>query len=121
MPPLRGVWVRGKESPHGIFMHPPPPGEGGAASLSYRLGGTYRTFHTEVSLRDGPGGSENPVTFAVYGDGQLLWKSRPVVTQADLQTCEVSVKGVDRLKIQVSCAGEPRGAHAVWIEPSLSR
>jgi hypothetical protein len=121
MPPVRGVWVRGKESPHGIFMHPPPPHEGGLASLTYRLGGNFRTFKADVSLRDGPQGSESPVTFAVYGDGQLLWKSRPVLTQADLQTCNITVKGVDRLKIQVSCAGEPRGAHAVWIEPSLAR
>ena len=28
---------------------------------------------------------------------------------------------VERLKIEVSCSGEPFGAHGVWIEPSLAR
>jgi hypothetical protein len=32
----------------------------------------------------------------------------------------ISVKGVDLLTIQVSCPGEPRGAHAVWIEPRVA-
>jgi serine/threonine protein kinase len=118
--PIGDVSVQGKESPHGIFMHPPPPWEG-SASLTYRLSGNFRTFHAEVSLNDGPPRSEVPVTFAVYGDGQLLWKSRAVRTQGDTQTCAVAVQGVDRLKIEVSCTGEPFGAHAVWIEPSLAR
>jgi serine/threonine protein kinase len=118
--PIGDVSVQGKESPHGIFMHPPPPREG-SASLTYRLAGNFRTFRAEVSLNDGPPRSEVPMTFAVYGDGRLLWQSRPVVTQADSQTCTVAVQGVERLKIEVSCSGEPFGAHGVWIEPSLAR
>src|SRR5262249_47221789 len=117
--PIGDVSVQGRESLHGIFMHPPPPQEG-SASLTYRLGGNFRTFHAEVSLNDGPPRSEVPMTFAVYGDDRLLWKSRPVWTQADAQTCTIPVQGVDRLKIEVKCTGEPRGAHGVWIEPSLA-
>jgi serine/threonine protein kinase len=123
MPPFRaigGVRVQGKESAHGIFMHPPPAWVG-AASLTYRLGGDFQTFRADVSLNDGPPGSEAPFVFAVYGDGQLLWKSRPLWSQADAQTCIVAVRGVDRLRIEVQSAGEPRGAHAVWIEPGLAR
>jgi hypothetical protein len=121
MPPIRpiGVRVQGKERPHGIFMHAAHPPQ--AAGLTYRLGGAYRSFRAEVSLNDGPPRSESPCTFAVYGDGRLLWKSAPVSTQADAQTCTVDVQGVDRLKLEVRCAGAERGAHAVWIEPSLSR
>jgi serine/threonine protein kinase len=114
------VSIRGKISPHGIFMHPPPAWEG-PASITYNLRGAYENFHAEVTLNDGPGDSESPFTFAVYGDGRVLWKSRPVQRQSDTQTCNISVKGVDRFKIEVQSQDEPRGAHAVWVEPYLTQ
>jgi serine/threonine protein kinase len=114
------VSVQGKVSPHGIFMHPPPAWEG-PASITYNLRGAYENFRAEVTLNDGPGESESPFTFVVYGDGNLLWKSRPMSRQAEAQTCNISVKGVDRFKIEVQSQDEPRGAHAVWIEPSLTK
>jgi eukaryotic-like serine/threonine-protein kinase len=123
MPPINalgGIRVQGKELSHGIFMHPPPPHEG-AANLTYRLGKNYTEFSSEVSLNDGPGRCETPVTFAVYGDGQLLWRSRGVSSQADRQVCTVSVEDMDLLTIEVRSAGDPRGAHAVWIDPYLER
>jgi hypothetical protein len=72
-----------------------------------------------VSLNDGPFKSEAPLTFTVLGDGQPLWKSRKVETQADRHSCTVSVKNVRVVVIQVDCPGEPRGAHAVWVDPHL--
>jgi hypothetical protein len=101
-------------------MHPPPAHEG-AASLTYRLGGAYGTFHATVSMHDGPPQSLSPSTFAVYGDGELLRRSGPVSSQADAQDCAVSVRGVDRLRIEVRSAGDPRGAHLVWLDPYLTR
>jgi hypothetical protein len=74
-----------------------------------------------VSLNDGPGESETPLTFTVRGDGKVLWTSRPVRTQADAQECSVPVEGVDLLTIEVQCPGPPRGAHAVWVEPHVVR
>jgi serine/threonine protein kinase len=112
------VRVRGEPSPHGVFMHPTPE-PGGTASVSYRLGRRYRTFRAEVTMNDGPQGSEHPCTFRVYGDGRLLWESGPVQTQFDRQSCAVPVTDVDVLRIAVTCAGEPFGAHAVWVEPSV--
>jgi hypothetical protein len=120
IPALGGVRVQGQQSAHGIFMHPPPDWMG-SAKLVYQLRGDFKTFHAQVSQNDGPGRSEAPFTFAVYGDDQLLWKSRPVSSQADTQTCQVPVRGVDRLRIEVQCLGEPMAAHAVWIEPHLTR
>jgi hypothetical protein len=121
-PPLRavGARVQGREWPHAFFMHPPPPHEG-SASLTYRLGGASGTFHATVSMHDGPPVSESPATFAVYGDGRLLWRSGPVSSQADAQDCAVSVQGVDRLRIEVRSGGDPRGAHMVWLDPHLTR
>jgi len=116
------VRYNGKLISRGIFMHPPaPPNVGDPASLSYRLEKKYDSFQAEVSLRDGPGGSETPCVFWVFGDGKELWKSKPVATQQDSQKCVVSVKGIEQLKIAVTCAGLPHGAHAIWIDPQLSK
>jgi len=117
--PGEEIRVRGKVFPHGIFMHPPPFPPRAAASISYRLGKQYRTFRTTVSMNDGPPRSNAACTFAVYGDGRLLWQSAPVWSQADAQRCAVSVRDVDVLKIAVSSDGPPFGAHAVWLEPCV--
>jgi serine/threonine protein kinase len=118
---LLGVEVEGKRSPHGLFMHPPPPDKGETTRLGFHLGKQYRTFHAQVSLNDGPPESETPLTFLVHGDGRLLWQSREVRSQAQTQTCSVSVQGVDVLTLEVVCPGDPRGGHAVWIEPYVLR
>jgi tRNA A-37 threonylcarbamoyl transferase component Bud32 len=114
------ICVAGKVSPHGLFMHPPPM-LGAAAAVSYRLDGAYALFHADVTINDGPGSSESPCTFEVYADGKLIWRSSPVRSQADVQRCEVPVKGVNLLRIAVTCAGPPHGAHCVWFEPQLAR
>jgi serine/threonine protein kinase len=119
-PPSTDVCVRGQDSPHGLFMHPPPSHKG-AASITYRLGGQYQTFRGEATLNDGAPPCESAVAFLVYGDGKLLWKSRPMLSQGDGQICAVSVQGVQLLKVEVVCAGEPHGCHAVWVEPFLAK
>jgi hypothetical protein len=120
-PPFAGVRIFGKLSPHGIFMHPPLDPEGGQTRISYRLAGQYRTFRAGVSQNDCPQESETPMTFSVLGDGKLLWKSRPVRSPDDSQLCDVRVDGVAVLTIEVDCPGEPRHAHAVWVEPHVVR
>jgi serine/threonine protein kinase len=115
-----GVQVNGIPSPHGIFMHPPHE-PGSPASLSYDLAKQYAKFQADVTYNDGPSGSFAPCTFAVYGDGKLLWKSRPISSQAHGQKCALDVTGVNKLTIAVTCAGEPKGAHAVWVEPCLMK
>jgi serine/threonine protein kinase len=112
------VSVKGQVSPHGIFMHLLHE-EPQRASVSFRLGKRYSTFSTTVSLNDGPPEC-TPLTFAVYGDGRLLWESRPVSSQADTQACTgLSVQGVEKLTLEVRCQGDERGTHAVWLEPQL--
>jgi hypothetical protein len=120
-PEFRGVSVGGRPSPHGLFMHPPLSPGGGSSSLSYNLGRQFTTFQTEVSLNDGPEYSATPLTFCVCGDGKILWQSRLVSRQIDSQRASVSVRGVQVLTLEVHCNGDPRGAHAVWVEPALSK
>lgn len=118
-PPFRGVVVRGRPSPRGIFMHPPHGPDGGRSAISYSLAGRFERFHSDVSINDGPLETETPVTFRVRGDGQLLWESRPVGSAEDAQRCDVDVAGIQVLSIEVECVGPPAGSHAVWIEPHL--
>jgi serine/threonine protein kinase len=122
LPPDAGrqVIVNGVVFPQGISMHPPHP-NGGAASVSHRLGRQYSTFQCQVSLNDGPSQSHTPLTFTVYGDGKVLWRSNPVQTRSDGQSCSVSVAGVDVLKLEVNCPGESHGAFAVWLDPSVAK
>jgi tRNA A-37 threonylcarbamoyl transferase component Bud32 len=120
-PRFQGVYVRGELSPHGIFMHPPMLPNGGNSSLGYRLDKGFSSFQGEVSLNDGPPASETPLTYTVRGDNQILWKSRPLRSQADAQKFNVSVKGVETLTIEVDCPGHPHGAFAVWVEPQLTK
>jgi hypothetical protein len=113
------VRVKGQVSPHGIFMHLPPE-EPQKTAVSYRLDKKFSTFNTSVSLNDGPPECD-PMLFAVYGDGKLLWRSKPVASQEDTQSCmDLSVQGVDKLTLEVSGSGDERGTHAVWIEPSVT-
>jgi serine/threonine protein kinase len=115
-----GVQVGGVLSPHGLFMHAPVP-DGGTVKVSYRLDGQFGSFHANVSLNDGPAYSATPLTFVVRGDGKVLWKSRGVQSQADTQTCDVAVQGVQVLVLEVQCPGDAHGGHAVWIEPHVAR
>ncbi len=97
-------------------MHPAPYGP---ASVSYALGKQFQTFRAQVSLNDSSPGTDTPITFRVYGDGKLLWESKPVESANDTQECNVPVKGVDVLKLEARGTAEVRGAHGVWIEPTL--
>jgi hypothetical protein len=120
-PPFAGVRSGGVLYQHGVFMHPPFGPEGGVTRLDYRLNGQFAAFTADVSLNDGPPESLTPLAFAVYGDGRLLWKSGPVRTRADRQTCRAAVEGVQVLTLEVACPGSSRGAHAVWIDPHVTK
>jgi hypothetical protein len=92
--------------------------------VSYSLRKQFDVFSSEVSLNDSAPASPLPMTFSVYGDGRLLWRSSPVVTRAETQSCSVSVKGVDVLELTVTTnPGGPdsvRGAHGVWLDPTVA-
>jgi serine/threonine protein kinase len=118
------VVVRGKSSPHGIFMHPVPAGPGAGAtpaSITYRLGKGYSRFIAEVAINDMAPPDAPSVTFAVYGDGTRLWKSKAIAKTTGPQLCDLDVSGVNELKLETSTDSDPRGAHAVWIEPRITK
>jgi len=120
-PELRGgVMFQGRPSPRSILMHPAPPFEA-PASATYELRKQYRAFQATVSLNDTAPPETTPIQFAVFGDGKLLWRSQPIWSRAQTQNCDIPVAGVAALKLEVTVAGNPRGAHAVWVEPTLTK
>lgn len=60
-------------------------------------------------------------TFLVLGDGKTLWTSQPVKTSGSLQSCTVSVDGVEVLELRAHWPGRAEGAYAVWVEPQVAR
>ena len=117
----RPVLYQGKEYPKGLFMHAAPGFPAGQeSSITYRLDRQYGTLEAEVSLRDGPLQCE-PMTFWVYGDGQVLWKSKPVISQDDAQKVKLPMHGIQELKLAVTSEADPKGGHGIWIDPKVSK
>ena len=91
--------------------------------MKYALDGRFDTFVTEVSLNDTSTRSPVALTFSVYGDGELLWRSTPVTTRNQIQKCHVSVKGVKVLQLTVTNSpgdlSSVKGAHSLWLDPQV--
>src|SRR5262249_44271731 len=104
--------VRGQASPHGIIMHPAPPFDT-PCSITFDLAKRYRTFSTRVSVNDSAPVAPSPMTFSVYGDGKLLWQSKPIIDQTQTQECQIPVVNVSALKIEVVASADVRRAHGV--------
>lgn len=103
-------------SPNGIGMHPSPEG---AAFLEARLEGRFKRFRARVGQNVGPGPLRDPMIFALRADGKPLWRSKPNFGDPDVESVDVDVTGVQVLRLELSCDGEPRGAHGLWFEPRL--
>jgi hypothetical protein len=114
------VQVDGKKWPNALSTHPP---NRGAARVSYRLGGGFKLFKTWCALSDPdpPFHPECPAVFQVHGDGVLLWVSRPVNMNKQIEECRIGVEGVDTLELQVHVQGTHGSVRAVWLEPHILR
>jgi S1-C subfamily serine protease len=119
------ISLAGKESPKGIFAHPKPNGK---SKVAYNLtGGKYKYFEATVGVDDArntpgnPGRSYefSPLTFEVWGDGNMLWRSQPFTPGSQPQTCRVMLPEVSLLELLIQCPGHANYAWAVWGDPSL--
>jgi hypothetical protein len=103
---------------HSLSMQPPDRA-GGYASGIFDVPG-YRTFHAKVSMRpEVDGDSASPMTFAVFGDGKLLWASKPIQKRGESDECIGDVTGVRRLELRARCEGSNAHAWGAWIDPYL--
>lgn len=112
------IQVDGMLSPYGIGLHPPNKGY---AAVSYLLNGKYTTFVSGYGINKPPDKAQVPVTFAVFGDGKLLWRSPPITAVDHIDVCQVNFKGVRILELRTEARDTAYGAHCCWIEPYIAR
>jgi hypothetical protein len=112
------IVVNGFESPNGLGLHPP---DNGFANAKFKLDGAYLTFTTGVALNDANSRSKAEVYFLVFGDGRLLWKSSAIAERGQVDFCKVSVKNVRTLELRTMASGSAHGAHAVWLDPLVTK
>lgn len=110
------IVVDGVESPHGLSTAPNLGKTGG--TVSFDLGGKYRTFMTygAINFTNQP---PEPLIFSVTLDGKTAWTSRPLGKRNEHEACTLDVTGVNRLELHVNPTGRVGGAHAVWFEPRV--
>jgi hypothetical protein len=106
----------GQPSPHGVGMHPTPAGP---AYLAIKLDGKHRRFKARVGQNEGPQPLRDPMRFTLVADGKAIWHSRPNYGGKDVEDVDQPIEGVKELRLELSCEGEPRGAHGLWFEPRL--
>jgi hypothetical protein len=120
LPDTDGTVVVGSATyPRGIFMHPMHFGAP-AAHITYKLDKGYSRLLAGVAFNDSGERIPPPVVFTVYGDGKQLWTSGQIA-RGPTRNCDVDVRGVNELRIEVTAVGSPMGAHAVWIDPRLTK
>jgi len=110
------IVVNGVAYQFGLGVHPPSRGD---SSVKYQLGKKFRRVVTGAALVIGRHTSRSAITFAVLGDGEVLWMSRPTQTE-QVQVCDVSVAGVDILELRVQCLGDNHLAQACWLDPYVT-
>lgn len=96
------------------------PSSNGSWHVAYQLDSHFSTFSAFATLEATP---HHPIAlaFKVFGDKKLLWRSKPLTKAGESEQCDVSVKKVRVLELQVECPGSNDNAHAAWVDPCLSK
>jgi serine/threonine protein kinase len=115
------VFVKGRITHHGSSMEPAlQPLDIDPTNQSCCLNKQYGTFRADVSIKSEREPSGVPIFFRVFGDDKRLWESKALTPKTGLQSCNLSVKGVDVLRFDVHYPAPVRGKHAVCIDASVS-
>ncbi len=114
------ISVNGVGAGHGLGMHPP------LATATYRLERKYKTFRSTAAINDSSlNGPQAPVFFQIEADGKPIWQSHALFGPRAWQPVYLDVSGVDRMVLKVdfhtSLKVDNEGAHAVWLEPFVSK
>jgi serine/threonine protein kinase len=109
----------GAAYPHGLFMHGAPP-FGPPAYVRYALGKRYSRFTTEVAMND-TANKWSGLQFYVLCDGAERWHSRKISPGDPKELCDIDVRAVNVLTLEVHTIGPHQGAHGVWLDPRLTK
>jgi hypothetical protein len=115
------VFHKGKAAPKALAM---VPHNNGIARVKYRLEGGYKILKGAGAMADlhprvPDKQAATPFTFMVFGDGRLLWQSKPMQRPGDGEEFRLSVAGVKELELRVNCPGSAYSAWAAWLDPAL--
>jgi serine/threonine protein kinase len=113
------VHVRGVRSPHGLFMHGSPSFRP-PSFARYALGKKYSRFAAEVALND-TANTWAGLIFVVLADGKEVWQSRTLSAGDPPERCDLDVRGVTALTLEVRTTGPHTGAHGAWVEPRFTK
>ena len=110
----------GQEPKYAIYAF--PPDEGKPSRFKYVLDGKYHLFFGMVGINDTDEFGEKHVpnsalTFRVMGDGQELWKTRPIQERGKLIPFKLDVTDVKELDLFVDCPAGHVYCNAVWFNP----
>jgi hypothetical protein len=113
------VRFRGGKLTHSLWARPFNK-ENSPSQFTYNLKRDFRQFSGLAALADS-GNSPVPLTFRILGDDKLLWQSRPMQKSGESETFRVVVSNVLKLDLFVDCPGTTNLAHALWVEPLLTK
>jgi hypothetical protein len=115
--PIRSI-IDGKESPHGLSMHP-GDGPNGQCFVKYTLPKGARRLSAIVTLDEGGGFDHCGIGFEVVADGRVAWKSKTINKDHRFEICEVDITDCRNLELRTYTVTSAFGGHAVWIEPRI--
>jgi len=99
-------------------------------SISYLLNNSYKTFITNITVKDEYGaGDIKPSVLKIYGDGNLLYTSPRVTENSDDFSIELDVSNVKLLKFEITTelqntsgiAGTDRKRAVIMSDARLSK
>lgn len=105
------ITINGVEYAKGIGAH-------ADSEIVIELDGLYERFISDIGLDDeNTGGS---LEFLVYGDDVLLFESGQMGSGSPTQTVDVSVAGVQELRLVLDALGGNGNDHADWADARLT-
>lgn len=109
--------VEGIPSPHGLGIHAPTTGYAG---VKYHLYKQAAIFKAKTALNDGCSFTIGSCHFEVVSNGRVLWKSKTISKEKQVEECNVDVTNVDVLELRVVNPDiVNHGIQAVWFEPRV--
>ena len=106
--------VHGIKPNHSLCPH---PFQHGTSSVSYALNSQFSIFSGTATVADNA--EPRSLRFCIKGDGKTLWRSEIIQTGKHAEEFSVSVKGINRLELEIECPGSASVAWGMWVSPRL--
>ncbi|GAA0591646.1 hypothetical protein GCM10009001_04710 [Virgibacillus siamensis] len=99
--------INGQTFDKGLGVHAP-------SEIVYQLDGKYSKFSSYVGVDDEVAGGAS-IVFQVWGDGEKLYDSGLMTDSDDAKKLDISVDGIEELKLVVTTSGNGNGQdHGDW-------